>query len=624
MESTNNLLTGLMRLKSAVRTAKSIFVLSLALALLTFTASFITIMFVVSNEVELNSTASFYKAKYSDPKRIIQLATEEGNRAVYAEDIISNDWVENNISEFKNSVFLSIAVSLILSVGAVFGFVFLSSRLGKDRFVRGGQKKESIALDDEEVAFSMGEVGVRHRAARAGVAIIGDSGVGKSQAIMKVIKQFLDRDEKALIYDRTGDLTEAFYREGRDIILNPFDSRMPYWSIFNELETEYDPERLARSFCPSSPEGKKNSNTKYWEDTPMQVLADLLRKLAQKGECSHSKLLELLLPTNLELLNELLEGCQSQSAISPENEKVALSVLSTLSSKLGALAYIEAEERAGFSLRKWASDPTDDRRVFLTINKNQQEISNSIITFWADTILAEVLSLKKENRVNPSWYIFDEFQSLERMQSITDALNEIRKMNGRVLLSVTSLPILKSIYGEEGTSAILSTCGVKMIFQNGDPKSAVYLSDLLSKREFYSGRVQMREKGQSDVGDNKEESALFSSSEIQNLGDLKLIIKQSGLPLVSTKINYQDYPSIATAMVERASVGIFPKTDTVNVPQAHFSEESESYSLDDFQFTPEVNNEQYEEERAPAKVRRKLTKPNKSGKGKESQGQLKI
>jgi len=594
MESANNMLTGLMRLKTFIRTFKSVALLSISIGMIVFAMFFSLTLYLVSDEIEINSTAAFYKSKYSQEDRVVKLATEGGYRDVYAKDILSSEWVGNNVDNFESSLYIALVVGCIMASLGIGIFIKLSSTLGGNRFIRGGKKEDFIEVDEDEVAFNLGIVAVRHRAAKAGAAIIGDSGTGKSQAIMAIISQFVERNEKALIYDRTGDLTEAFYREGRDIILNPFDSRMPYWSIFNELETEYDPERLARSFCPSSQEGKKNSNIKYWEDTPMQVLADLLRKLALKGDCSHSSLLKYLLPSNIEALNELLDGCQSQASISPENEKVALSVLSTLSSKLGALAYIEADERAGFSIRKWASDPTDDRRIFLTVNKNQQEISNSIITFWADTILSEVLSLSKEKRVNPSWYVFDEFQSLERMQSITDGLNEIRKMNGRIILSVTSLPILKSIYGEDSTNSMLSTCGVKLIFQNGDPKSAVYLSDLLSKEEVFSGRVQMRDKGQSDVGDNKEETALFSSSEIQNLGDLKLVIKQSELPLVSTKIGYKKYPSIAVGMVEKKGVEMFPaKSEEVIYSESLTQHES----YDEVQYIPD-ENESFGEEYA--------------------------
>jgi len=594
MESANNMLTGLMRLKTFIRTFKSVALLSISIGMIVFAMFFSFTLYLVSDEIEINSTAAFYKSKYSQEDRVVKLATEGGYRDVYAKDILSSEWVGNNVDNFESSLYIALVVGCIMASLGIGIFIKLSSTLGGNRFIRGGKKEDFIEVDEDEVAFNLGIVAVRHRAAKAGAAIIGDSGTGKSQAIMAIISQFVERNEKALIYDRTGDLTEAFYREGRDIILNPFDSRMPYWSIFNELETEYDPERLARSFCPSSQEGKKNSNIKYWEDTPMQVLADLLRKLALKGDCSHSSLLKYLLPSNIEALNELLDGCQSQASISPENEKVALSVLSTLSSKLGALAYIEADERAGFSIRKWASDPTDDRRIFLTVNKNQQEISNSIITFWADTILSEVLSLSKEKRVNPSWYVFDEFQSLERMQSITDGLNEIRKMNGRIILSVTSLPILKSIYGEDSTNSMLSTCGVKLIFQNGDPKSAVYLSDLLSKEEVFSGRVQMRDKGQSDVGDNKEETALFSSSEIQNLGDLKLVIKQSELPLVSTKIGYKKYPSIAVGMVEKKGVEMFPaKSEEVIYSESLTQHES----YDEVQYIPD-ENESFGEEYA--------------------------
>jgi len=41
----------------------------------------------------------------------------------------------------------------------------------------------------------------------------------------------------ALVYDRTGEFTAAFYEEDRDIIINPFDQRSHCWSPFNDAET---------------------------------------------------------------------------------------------------------------------------------------------------------------------------------------------------------------------------------------------------------------------------------------------------------------------------------------------------------------------------------------------------
>lgn len=38
-----------------------------------------------------------------------------------------------------------------------------------------------------------------------------------------------------IVYDPTGEFTEAFYREGKDILMNPLDSRSPNWNVWNEI-----------------------------------------------------------------------------------------------------------------------------------------------------------------------------------------------------------------------------------------------------------------------------------------------------------------------------------------------------------------------------------------------------
>lgn len=565
MNRTGEYRTGLARLSSMIGTYVSVFRFFIVTCLVVTLICFICAVALMSDEIEKNNFLATIKAEmivsnnggFFGSKNTVEILTYNGTMAVRVSDVLSHPYTVNNSDSYKRFLLLSSVLSLLMGGVISAAITSVLGKIGGKRFVRGGLLANKVELKKEETAFNVGAVPVSHRAAKAGIAILGDAGVGKSQQIHTILNVIAEREEKAVIYDRTGDLTRAHFREGFDVLLNPFDVRMPYWSIFNELETDFDPERIARSFSPTSAAGRQNSNVSHWEDTPMQVLADTLRRMAQKGEISHSKLLAYFDANNLQALNDLLKGCQSQSSITPENDKHAYSILSSLSTKLSALRHIESESKGGFSLRKWVSDPNEKRRIFITVKKTQYDVLKPLITFWADIIIAEALSLPESSRSTASWYIFDEFQSLGRMQSILDGLNEIRKMNGRILLSVTSLPILRSVYGEDDTQSMLSTAGTKLIYQNGEPKSAAYLSDLLTKTEVIRGQQTMREKGHTDVADHKEENALVSASEIQNLGDFNLIVKQSGMPIVKARVEYKSWPNIAADFILKSGISLY-------------------------------------------------------------------
>jgi len=61
--------------------------------------------------------------------------------------------------------------------------------------------------------------------------VVGDSGNGKSATIRQVLSQIAERGETAIVYDPAMEYLPQFYDPARgDVILNPLDSRCPFWT----------------------------------------------------------------------------------------------------------------------------------------------------------------------------------------------------------------------------------------------------------------------------------------------------------------------------------------------------------------------------------------------------------
>jgi len=70
------------------------------------------------------------------------------------------------------------------------------------------------------------------------ILLMGDSGSGKSSAIRQILRQIAQRGETAIVYDPALEFTPEFYSPERgDLILNPLDTRCPYWDIADEVST---------------------------------------------------------------------------------------------------------------------------------------------------------------------------------------------------------------------------------------------------------------------------------------------------------------------------------------------------------------------------------------------------
>ena len=78
--------------------------------------------------------------------------------------------------------------------------------------------------------------------------IMGDTGVGKTQLIMQILRQIRERGESAIVYDPACEYLQRFYdKERGDIILNPLDERCPYWGPSQEMASNAEADAIAAS-----------------------------------------------------------------------------------------------------------------------------------------------------------------------------------------------------------------------------------------------------------------------------------------------------------------------------------------------------------------------------------------
>ena len=107
----------------------------------------------------------------------------------------------------------------------------------------------------------------------------GDTGVGKSQALMDILEVVRERKEKAFLLDKNGELLSHFYNPETDYILGPFDDRSENWTPFLEGIEEVDFERIAKSFIPSGNGGKDD----HWPEASVTVFTALLYQVSHTG-----------------------------------------------------------------------------------------------------------------------------------------------------------------------------------------------------------------------------------------------------------------------------------------------------------------------------------------------------
>lgn len=551
---------GLTKIERSIKNLFSSILRVVSLGITTLIILGFLLSFLIMKEGAVTNSIAYLFSKLSDRKdKILTLWVDGQMQQTYASDVANSQWVQIYITDFYTSIAWGFFIASLVATFLIVLIVYVSLKKGDlgEKLLRGAREGSFDKLKNVSDLSPYTIMGVPYTRTQPNQStfISGSSGSGKSNSIKELLDCVVDQNDKAFIYDRSGELTAQYYREGYDVILNPFDVRMPAWSIFSEFQYDYDFERLARSWIPDS---KSSTSDPHWNDAARTVLAEIMSRMHQANDFSHSKLVKWITSESLEKLYGFLKGTPAANLISPENEKHSQSVLSVLAAKVKPLTYIHDtgvnDKLFGFSLRRWIQNKNDMRRVFFNPDKKQLDVMGSLFQLWTDLLVSELCSMP-DDYDNKFWAVFDEFQSLPKLNSILAFVNEARKKGGCGVFSVTSIPALRGVYGDNDADTLMSTCGTKLAFRAGDPKAAELLSKLFGQQEIDRSTEQSsisegNRAGSTNVGEHRDLRALFLPTEFLELPDMQAIIKVPGRDSAKVTSEYVHRPTLSHPRLE--------------------------------------------------------------------------
>jgi hypothetical protein len=252
--------------------------------------------------------------------------------------------------------------------------------------------------------------------------VVGDSGNGKSATIRQVLSQIAERGETAIVYDPAMEYLPQFYNPARgDVILNPLDSRCPFWTPGDEVQHPAEALALAASLFPDQEQGHR-----FFVDAPRKIFAHLLSLKPSPQELTAWM-------ANAEEIDRRVKGTELAAMIDPSGGPQRSGVLGSLNMVADALKLLprESETKQRWSAAKWA----EDRKgwVFLTSKPIVRERLRPLISLWLDLLVLRTmedgLTVKRK-----TWFVLDELASLQRLPQLTMAITESRKSDCPIVL----------------------------------------------------------------------------------------------------------------------------------------------------------------------------------------------
>lgn len=497
-------------------------------------------------------------------------------------------------------------ISIICALVTFFlygGWFVVISRFGAkqsdDDFIRGGEivtkaQHDKLVRKEEKQTKRKSEITIAGyklppKSDNTHFLLLGAPSVGKTATIIEYLTHIRRLGGRCIIYDRNGDFTKLFYREGVDFILNPNDARTANWTVWSEGLDQMQYRTISRALIPDV------GNDPFWAQSARLVFESLCEKVAKiDRERGHNPSMEhlmtVLLKMDDEKLASILTGTDAGAVFNMNSEKMAASIRATLTTYIEPLKYMQREGGRLFSFKNWV-ESSSDSWIFIPVKASEIDLFKPLITVWIEQYSKAILdrasdSHKQDLRFN---LVIDELASLQKLSSLNTYLSEARKFGGNAILGTQSSAQLYDIYGTKGAEILAGSIGNYVIFRNNSPEGAEWSSKLLMKEEINEVSDNLT-VGHNDIRDslnmnrNRKERTLVTASEITSLPDLEGYIRFGrGYGVLRFKQDYPQVEDIALPFVpmKKESDSVLDELDE-NAINEVFSHESSSPKKENF------------------------------------------
>jgi type IV conjugative transfer system coupling protein TraD len=484
---------------------------------------------------------------------------ENGTKGVvYTKAILHDLWHQNLVQRIEHQLIDNAWLALwwmagmFLLICGTWVWRGRANKLMESKALQKFLEKEKIAS-----SFKIGGVSLRLNSETQHLLFCGTTGTGKSNCFTHLFPQIRDQKQRAIIVDTTGEFVSRYYREGKDVLINPFDERSVSWNPWVECEYPYHYDEIAYGFIPQT------GNDRFWSESARTVFSEALMFLANEDSRNVDELYSLLLEDSLLNLYKALINTPAASLLDPSGDKTAMSIRSHLAPYLKVLRYLP-KNKPVFSVRDWVknteTNSEHDSWLFITSTPDQRETLKPLLTGLM-TIAFNALMNTKPDPHRRLWFVIDELISLNKQEVLPKALAEIRKYGGCIAAGIQNIPQLQEQYGNAETKSLTSLFNTKVVFRNGDPETARHMSQMLGEQEVKEtieglsyGAHQMRD-GVS-LNEQKRMKPVVSATDIMALNDLEAYLKLPGnLPITHLKFEVNILKNICPAFVPQSIEG---------------------------------------------------------------------
>lgn len=498
-----------------------------------------------------------------------------------------DEYLESMSARVLHALWMSIALYMVAMIGIILWLKRYGRRAAKHEVLRGVYLAPLAdcrkQLKDKKLAsdITLGQLPLIKNSETAHIFIHGTTGTGKSVCFYELLDHIRRRGERAIIYDKSGGFFAHYYRANQDVLLNPLDQRSQDWDVWSECRERPDYDTLAAALIPM-PVG---THDPFWINAARTLFAVTAYQLAGNPERSMDFLLKKLFSSDLNALQQLVQGTEAEVLVSGNMAKTALSIKSVLAAALKSLLFLNSAQHP-FSIRQWIENESNHNWLFVTSRADQHATLRPLISTWLDVAANAVMSLPPDPK-RRIWLCLDELPSLQQLPSLTPMLAESRKFGGCVALTVQSIAQLQTIYGKDGAEALSDLCSTRIFFRSPSSTTAHWVSkelgesELLEAREGISYGAHLSRDGVS-MARSRVTTPVVMATDIEQLPNLQAYVRLPGIstqshaaktwPITKMLLEPQARPATCLAFIAKPKAEDVSSHDSIDAPIAPYSE----------------------------------------------------
>src|SRR5579859_2859945 len=381
------------------------------------------------------------------------------------------------------------------------------------------------------------------RAEAQHMQIIGDTGAGKTAIMLQILRQIKTRGDSAIVYDPAREFVQRFYDpKNGDVILNPLDTRCPYWGPAEELRRRSEAKALAVSLF-QPPQDKK---CEFFIESPQKIFAFLMAYGPTPEELVKWM-------SDPQEIDRRVKGTEHAHLIDPKAEHQRAGVLGSLGLVADSLRLLpkKGDGNGEWSATEWAE--TRQGWIFITSLPAEREALRPLQSLWIDLLVLRLLNEPKEGQKR-AWFVIDELASLQKLPQLHTAITENRKSRNPVILGFQGKAQLEYLYGHLA-EVMLSQPATSIWLKTKEPTAGEWVSKFIGKVEIERLRETHFDGSRSgrNFALDRQIEPLVMESEISGLPDLHAYMKYENfvtrfsfprfdMPIVASDFELRDIP----------------------------------------------------------------------------------